>query len=149
MPQKPKHFLVPVDGSETSLYAARYAWMLAQTFGARVTLLYVISHTAKTLTAPMQHAMKEEAKEAEAKLASYQAEIFENSPMVDSLILDGEVEKVISHLASQNPYDFVVIGSQGPGASMKRLFVGSVAKYVTTHVAKPVLVIDHPDSFQA
>lgn len=147
----PKHLLVPVDGSETSTHAAKYAWMLAKAFGAKVTLVHVMSHAIPGLsphTKSMQLALEEEAKEVQAKLDAFKKDIFEDSPLVDDVILDGEVDKKIAQLANQDPYDMVVIGSQGKGAAIKRLFVGSVASSVVTNVGKPVLVVDHPDNFK-
>lgn len=150
MPKLPQHILVPVDGSETSIHAARYAWMLAQQFNAKVTIVHVMAHSIPGLTThtkSMQMALDQEAKKVRESLDRIEADIFNHSLDVEKLILDGEVDKQITREANEGPYDLVVIGSQGRGAAIKRFFVGSVARYIVANVDKPVLVIDHPDNF--
>lgn len=144
---KPKHILVPVDGSPASSYAASYAGMLQKQFDCSVTLVHVYGYpiqeevTAKLTT----ELLLEESKTAGMQiLEKDQASAFAADAHVSTMLIEGNDAQVIIDLTKGNEYDLVVMGSQGIGSLLKRLFVGSVTQQVIREVEIPVVVLRAP-----
>lgn len=147
MALKPNHILVPVDGSAAASHAAAYAAMLQETIGCRVTMLYVYglpSEKIGSYTAEVRLLVEESRKKGLEVLETERAKYFDKNVQFSTLMMDGEVSKVIVNLMTSPEYDMVVMGSQGIGQPLKRFFVGSVAKNVVTEVEKPVLIVRAP-----
>ena len=141
-----KHILVPVDGSDTAQMAVGKATALAQAFGSRVTVIYVIDPypftgvgtdfaygQAEYLSAATAEA------NASVKLAK---ESFANAGV------DVETSVVEAHTAWRGSVeageslqaDLIVMGSHGRNA-LEKLVLGSVAQAVLSHTKLPVLVV--------
>lgn len=145
--EPPKHIIVPIDGSETSSYAASYAAMLQKQFNSRVTLVFVFGFVSSediTHSASMKLALEEEKQESVQILEKEKNTAFSPDAMVSTVVLEGSVTDNLISFIEESDGDLVVMGSQGLGSPFKRLFVGSVAKQVITHVEKPVLVVRAP-----
>ncbi len=141
-----KHILVPVDGSSTAQLAVGKAIGLAQAFGSRVTVIYVIDPYPFTgVGTDFAYGQAEylSAATAEANAAVKAAkDAFASATVtVDTSVIEahtvwrGIVEAGVSLQA-----DLVVIGSHGR-SGLEKLVLGSVAQAVLSHTKLPVLVV--------
>lgn len=151
-----KHILVPTDGSEGSLNAARFAGPLANAFAAKVSVLMVqgddtlvaqawgygdfpfdspdgMKTVEEIRTALEEHVQKNELKDT--------------SQALGALDLDPEIVSVWGHpseeilkYSSENDVDLIVIGSHGRSA-LKRAFLGSVSQAVANQATCPVTIV--------
>ena len=142
-----KHLLVPLDGSrlaESALPAAAY---LAQTLGARVTLIHVIEHDAPKEVHRERHLSQPE--EACQYLDEIAARAFPASLAVETHVHTSEVKDVarsiVEHTGELQP-DLIVMCSHGSGGLRDRLF-GSIAQQIIAAVRNtpqrhaPVLLV--------
>jgi nucleotide-binding universal stress UspA family protein len=111
-----QNILVPVDFTESSLYAARYAASLAQTHNARLYVLHVKAPfplhgriVAGSLEDVQKHLMKKE----RADLTKVIPSEFKNSIAVEEIQVSGiPVYRVIVEKARQFNVDVIVMASQ-------------------------------------
>ena len=142
-----KHLLVPLDGSrmaESALPAAAY---LAQTLGARVTLIHVIERGAPKEVHSQRHLSQPE--EADQYLKEIAARAFPASLSVETHVHTSEVKDVarsiVEHTGELRP-DLIVMCSHGSGGLRDRLF-GSIAQQIiavvrnTPQNAAPVFLV--------
>lgn len=139
--------LVPVDFSDFSSQAVEHAKREAIAFGGQVTLLYVIHNVPRLYyfggldDTSMAHMVETEREHAIKLLKEYKSRFDGTQAEVDTLILEGEPAEKIIDYSEENPVDLIVMGSQGIGSPMRRVFLGSVANRVLHHVKVPVLVV--------
>lgn len=141
-----KKILVPIDGSECSLNAARYAIRMANKENAQLFCIHVIVSIpygyATTASSTDQYFNDVEVKvqswfEKVKDMAKHEGilelktEIFRNVKSVIASILDYAVTKNI---------DLIVIGTKG-GAGLKKFLMGSVANGIVLHAHCPVLLV--------
>ncbi|HEX5698598.1 MAG TPA: universal stress protein [Rhodoferax sp.] len=141
-----KHILVPVDGSDTAQMAVGKATALAQAFGSRVTVIYVIDPypftgvgtdfaygQAEYLSAATAEA------NASVKLAK---ESFSNAGVdVETSVVEAHTAwRGIVEAGESLQADLIVMGSHGRNA-LEKLVLGSVAQAVLSHTKLPVLVV--------
>lgn len=137
-----KHILVPLDGSECSERALVEAERLQEAFGARLTLLYVVSDPDFDCTmgspAVTNASVQRDCAEAEKYLArrveSYGGE-------AETQVVVGCVAKSILAATEKLGCDLIVMGSQGLGSVLRRFLVGSVAKNVLSNATVPVMIV--------
>ncbi|MDH5670720.1 MAG: universal stress protein [Myxococcales bacterium] len=138
-----KEILVPVDGSEGSNRAARFAAYLASETGARVTLLHVYDTPTATalglaslgkdeLEATMQRVAKGSFDAAEAEMASFEIEIGHHT------VLGHPAQEVVAYARQHHP-QLIVMGTRGRSA-VEETLLGSVSDYVVRHAPCPVTV---------
>lgn len=140
---KIEKILLPYDGSDYSVNAAKYALDLAKTFGAHVTIVNCyewrgyMPEVPELLIKDLQSNMK---KEAEAVLLRAEG-LFENQG-VDYKIetLPGSPGYVLSNLAKSKQFDLIIMGSHGH-SEIAGLFLGSVTHKVLNTIYCPVLVV--------
>jgi nucleotide-binding universal stress UspA family protein len=125
-----KHLLVPLDGSrlaESVLPAASY---LAQTLGARVTLIHVIEHDAPKEVHRQRHLSQPD--EAYQYLSDIAARAFPATLIVETHVHTSEVKDVarsiVEHSGEFQP-DLIVMCSHGSGGLRDRLY-GSIAQQI-------------------
>ena len=141
-----KYILVPVDGSDTAQMAVGKATALAQAFGSRVTVIYVIDPypftgvgtdfaygQAEYLSAATAEA------NASVKLAK---ESFANAGVdVETSVVEAHTAwRGIVEAGESLQADLIVMGSHGRNA-LEKLVLGSVAQAVLSHTKLPVLVV--------
>ncbi len=145
-----KKILLPIDGSDASLKAAKYAVTLAKKLNAQIicihavvppTSLYEFSSTA--LVPPLVPVYYEEVmKLAETWFAKVKemAEKEGVNVKTDAVLDVTSAVDTILNYASKENVDLIVIGTRGRTA-LKRFLLGSVANGVVTHAHCPVLVV--------
>lgn len=141
-----KHILLPIDGSELSLRAAKAGIELARMCQARVYALHVIAPFQNmaylgTILAATEYAYSEEATtNAERYLADIRA-IAEAAgvPFDGQVTSGGQPSEVIVQMVTDQQCDLVVMGSHG-WRGMTRLLLGSETQKVLLSTDVPVLV---------
>ena len=141
--------LLPTDGSDHSLKAAKYTAELAKICGSEVTLLYVLETeiserpvevTADSWISPMRTEKK--IKEMAQEVIDKAKEVFEEAgtPVEAKFFIDGHPSRAILDTAEKEGIDLIIMGSQGLGP-MKRLMLGSVADRVCNLAPCPVFIV--------
>ena len=135
--------LIPVDLSEPSRKALRYAFALAQQFGAKLILLYAIEPVA-TPDFAYHPLMKETGKvriAAADGLKKLCAEERIDSLWIEkTLVREGVAHGEITEAAKSLKVDLIVIATHGH-TGLKHVVLGSTAERVVRHASCPVLVV--------
>lgn len=141
-----RKILVPIDGSKNSLKALSHAIMLARSFAAEISILYV---SVLSQQVPLYDQVKGSKIPANASTdpvnfaKTILSEAIKQVPegiQVQTHNELGEPRTAITDFAAQNAYDIIVVGSRGLGA-ISGLLLGSVSTYVVHHSPCPVLVV--------
>ncbi|WP_299364355.1 universal stress protein [Winogradskyella sp.] len=135
-----KRILVPVDFSDTSKNALRYAISLFDNDQLEITVLHIYGTQSTALMMKsidrilisdaedhMNTLIKE--MEAEAPLVVFKTKLSKNYPV-----------STISEMASRGNFDFIVMGTKGV-SGLKEVFMGSVAGGVVSKSIVPVIVV--------
>lgn len=142
-----KHILVPVDGSDTALFAVQKATALAKAFGSEVTAVYVIDPYPFTgVGADFAYGQDQylSAASAEAKTALQAvADQFEGTGLkVNQRVEESSsASRGILDAAQAVGADLIVMGSHGR-RGLEKLVLGSVAQRVLAAAVLPVLVVN-------
>jgi len=141
-----RHILVPIDFSECSKQALRYAVPMAKERGASLTLLYVVAPVygvgeygaidSTALEARMRAA-------GEQELAKLVAEEVRGEVAAKSLVRVGAPAMEIVEAALELRADLVVLATHGR-TGLKHVLIGSVAEHVVRRAPCPVLVVREP-----
>ena len=143
-----RKILVPVDGSEYSMNAAKYATRIAKVDNAELFCIHIITprmpygYSTSAASATGQHD-----DEIQDKVESWFDKVRkiakdERIPDVKTDILV-DVKSVIESIldyATSKEIDLIVIGTKGR-AGVKRLLMGSIANGVVQHAHCPVLLV--------
>lgn len=121
----PRDILVPVDGSEASLDAARVAMRLAGSWGAHATVL----HVQERLMRPTS-----------VSFASIESPPGTRRPRVSFLRMHGDPVRSILRTAAARGSGLIVVGSRGVGLA-QGLLLGSVSLSLTRRAEAAVLVV--------
>ena len=141
-----KKILVPVDYSEISDRAVKYALSMAQQLKASVTLLHVVVlfkddvDDEEQLKNYEEIVEKKEIKRSQ-KMRSHQNEGVKKGVKVNSLLIRGisAAETILNYIAG-NKFDLVIMGTHGR-TGVSKWFFGSVAERVVRHSTVPLLTI--------
>ena len=134
--------LLPVDGSEPAVAATQYAVVLAKTFGAKITAIYVdTGQDALELPEEVEAEDVFEGSHASVKgLMIAQKMCERNGVECDAEIIRGGVAKRIIATAEECDCDVIVMGDTGR-TGIKRIALGSIAETVIKGSFRPVFVI--------
>lgn len=142
-----RHLLVPTDGSDASVAAARLAFRLARACEAHVDVLYVID---PRLCEELRRFDRRELAAIEHELRAHGqtcVEVLREEGerlglRVDTEVRGGDPFEEIVALARDHGVDLIVLGHVGrrPRA---RVLLGSVAERVLEYADCPVLVVKH------
>lgn len=136
-----KNILMPIDFSEASAYAARYAIALTKEYDARIHLLHVVSVLA---TGPDRKFLESEGRqEAQRSIDEFIEDKLTNLKVVRE-VTSGEPFQEIVTEARKREADLIVMGTHGR-TFLKYAFLGSVASKVVRTAPCPVLTVKHPD----
>lgn len=144
------HILVPTDGSEGALHAARFAGELARSLDAKVTVLYVQDESQVVSLAwgggpeglnsveKVRELLEKSATENDLPKTVEALGKLEKDP--DSIIIWGHSSEEICRFAEHNSVDLIVIGSHGR-SKLARAFLGSVSQAVANQAPCPVTIV--------
>ena len=136
--------LVPVDFSDRSKKALRYAVAFAKQFGAGITLLHVLPLTTLPGTeyeATDFPALQEKLRaEAAEKLNAFSRDEIGASTPVQTLVEVGAAPREVTDVAARLEIDLIVISTHGY-TGLKHVLLGSVAESIVRHAKCPVLVV--------
>lgn len=140
-----KQIVVPVDGSEPSNHAARFAAQLARETGAALTLLYVYDAPAAAMLGfgALTTLQMESTKESVARGsfdAAHKAIDDAKPAVVQTHFALGHPGTEITSFAKSVKADLIVMGSRGMSA-VAGLLMGSVGEYVVRHASCPVTIV--------
>lgn len=131
----PMDVLVPIDGSDCSERALRYATEFARNYGANLDVVHVTDHRTEATDELLDRAesiLAEEGVDAVPELVA-------NTKMSEARYADAVGKDVLRHV-EEHDYDQVVMGHHGKGA-VGKLLIGSAAETVVTGTDVPVTVV--------
>jgi len=138
-----KKILIPVDGSEGSEKAVRFALSLVEGQDKEIILLnvqlsYNTFHVKRFFSQEQIQSIQEESsKEALDKALEITKEL---PGTVRTLVRVGDPGTEICEEAKESAVDFIVMGYRGLGA-IKRTIMGSVATHVLHETPCPVVIV--------
>jgi len=143
-----RKILVPVDGSQSALRAARIAAEIARKFDSQVTLLTVLETADIAAAAAGMAGMVWVDTTAGAALDAAAREVLSAASQAMGLpgdrvrqaVLSGHPADMISEVCRSRTYDLIVMGSRGL-SEVGSLFLGSVSDKVSHHAPCPVLIV--------
>jgi nucleotide-binding universal stress UspA family protein len=145
VPLPVKRILVPLDFSDNSIFALRYAANLATQVDASLILVHVAS---SLLTPPEMEYVQvdlkkfraEVEKHASAKLAALAQNEVPATVPASPLIRHGTPWEEITRVAKERKADLIIIGTRGY-TGVKHMLLGSTAEKVVRQAGCPVLVV--------
>jgi nucleotide-binding universal stress UspA family protein len=133
--------LVATDGSEPSMKAVQRGLELAETQGARVTLIAVAGYVkddVASLPPNIQAKLEDRAREALQKgRALFDAKAI---PVETALEAGLVPANIIINKAQEGEYDRIILGSTGTGA-LEKVLMGSTAAKVVAYAPCEVTVV--------
>ena len=137
--------LLPVDGSKSSLNAAKYVAKLAKDLRSKCSVTLVSIHDDIGLGHVKQFVAKSvvddylrEVSEKELKTAQ---KALDTAGVKHSMVIKrGNISHEILNLANKEKFDLIVMGSKGRTGILDTL-MGSVAQKVSAIAKQPVLLI--------
>ena len=133
-----KKILVPIDGSECSLYAAKYATRIAKDENAQLYCIHIIGNVPYGYAA-FPPAIEQYFKDLEQKIQTWFDKIkcmAKNQGILDvKTETFTDVKSIIGSIidyATTKDIDLIVIGTRGR-TGLKRFLMGSVASGVVQH----------------
>jgi len=145
--------LVPIDFSENSINALRYAVELARVNHASITLFnsYHVAITASlTATPPSEYidsliddraqSHEKRLRQIASQFETVQYEKTDEQLAFDFLTLQGVASEQIEELTYSDKFSMVVMGTKG-ASGLAEVLWGSIAAYVVKNAQIPVLVV--------
>ncbi len=139
-----RSILLPIDFSDHSEFAARYAFTLAGTIGAELRVVHVIDQTVH----PSFYAVGKESlleldpdlrARAEAAIDDFLRDVSGGIPY-EKEIVEGKPAAEIARLSKEGRDCLIVIASHGAGG-LERLMMGSTTEKVVHMTECPVMII--------
>ena len=145
-----QRILCPVDFSDNSDHALRYASALAESFGAELTLLHVVAPIVAAL--PGETALPDVLQAdidalvdiCRKRLAPLADKLAAGGLTVQQQVLRGAPFIEIIRYARESEMDLIVMGTHGR-SGLGHLLIGSVAERVVRKAPCPVLTVKHPE----
>jgi nucleotide-binding universal stress UspA family protein len=138
-----RKILAAVDGSDPGLRAAQYASNVAATYTAELTLVHSVeSYPILPGDFPLSYRELEVLREKQGRelLKDIAAKLETPQLRIGTRLVHGSPAEAITHLAKEEGYDLVVVGSKGRNA-MSRVLVGSVTDRLVHLCEAAVLVV--------
>ena len=138
-----KKILLPVDGSENSVKAAKTCVEIAKPIGAKVTALFAVDSTAymslpeNIMWENVQVMLEKEGKDA---LKDIKKIFKEKGVMLSTKLLEGGPASEIVNTADEENVDLIVMGTAGR-KGLDRFFLGSVSEKVLRTASCSVMVV--------
>lgn len=143
--------LVTVDSSNYTRRTFEYAIQLARVINAKVFVVHVVQNPAVTADAlvsvsELKTSFKKHGRELLSSLSSIAEAKF--GTKVETILEEGDPQKVILETAKKFNVNMKVIGSRGL-SQIKELLLGSVPHSVTKHADISVFVVQMREAFFA
>lgn len=139
--------LCPIDFSEASRGALRYAWAITQHFRSRLVILGV-DDPALTEARDLSIGQARDAEVTRHELAHFASRVLGGNPLrsadVEYAVAAGKPAQWIVHTAQEEPCDLIVMSTHGLTGIWK-LFFGSTTERVLRETTVPVLVTPAPE----
>ena len=138
-----RSLLVPIDFSECSKKALRYAIALAKEHKADITLLHVVfTNFATGEPSSMDYVQftSEVRAKAQRELQALAADEVHGEVIAKSQVRAGSPTAEILRVAASMPADIIVISTHGR-TGLKHALLGSVTEHVVRRAPCPVLVV--------
>jgi nucleotide-binding universal stress UspA family protein len=140
-----RHILAPTDFSEGSIRALEYALGLAQTYGAKLTLLHVVELPSYLVDghapAHMSTALHDEMqRQAQRELAHLLPETRDAQVAIARQVVMGVPYQKILETAAAEKIDCIVMATHGR-TGLSHMLMGSVAERVLRLAPCPVLTL--------
>lgn len=144
-----KNILVPLDGSEYSLKALEYAYLMAKGFNAKLTALYVIPSSIRyngllnKENAEINSSFKQIIQVSYIEAQKWLKDITQKRDieiLTEVIIAEESIVSEIIEFAEREKIDLIIMGTRGR-TGFKKILLGSVASGVVTYSHCPVLVI--------
>ena len=137
--------LLPIDGSKSSLSAAKYVAKLAKNSRSPAVVTLVSVHDDASLGHVKQFVAKSVVDDylrevSEKELKPAQKTLDAAGVKHNMVIKRGNVSEEIINLAAKEKFDLIVMGSKGRTGILDAL-MGSVAQKVSASAKQPVLLI--------
>lgn len=142
-PFRIRNILVPIDFSECSKKALRYAIPFAKEHRATLTLLYVVTPSyamGEASSIEYGQLMAEMRASGDRQLAALAVDEVRGRVRTDTLIRVGSASSEILSVAKGLAVDMVIISTHGY-TGLKHTIMGSVAEHVVRKAPCPVLVV--------
>lgn len=140
-----KRILVPIDFSDASREALRYAWSFADKFKARILPLHVVepmvyptdvAFAPLTVEFPVQVSLPAMRK----RLHQWCMEVVPGRLLDKPMVKQGQPYHEIARAAQSLKMDLIILSTHGY-TGLKHVFLGSTAERVVRHATCPVLTV--------
>jgi nucleotide-binding universal stress UspA family protein len=137
--------LCPVDFSEVSAAALRYAGEFARSWEAQITVVYAEPFSpppyfTHAQIADLEQSFRESRAQAETVLRSFVAKALGEGVEAALRIVDAPPAEAIHRVATEVAADLIIMGTHGR-TGIRRLALGSVAEKVLRESEVPVLTV--------
>ena len=138
-----KKILFPTDLSEGSKTIANHVKLMAEKFGADITVIYVasVSHYYSALDVPAAGIANFEAEvvsAAENQMETFVEEVFKGMNVKTKVFAGSPADDIIEY-AEKNGNDLIIMGHSRAG--LERVLLGSVAHRIVKLSTVPVMVV--------
>ena len=149
------NILVPVDFSPHAEHAFTYATTLAERFGAKLALLYVVDDSFVTggwsseiYVSNVPELMENLIADADRRLATLKASVAALGLTVETAVIRGRPAPAIVEHAKNGGFDLIVMGTHGR-TGVSHVVMGSVAERVLRKAPCPVLTVRATEALEA
>jgi len=146
-PFRLKNILVPIDFSDFSRKALKYALPFAEKYGAKLTLLHVVeprvypeNYFDVLVPAEMEQVNMQLAATSRKRLAELRRQEVDPKITSDILVRMGKPYAEIIRAVKECDIDLIIIATHGY-SGLKHVFMGSTAERVVRHAPCPVLTV--------
>jgi len=143
-----KKILVPIDGSDASLHAAKKAIHLAQNLDAKIIVMHVINKFEIRKYLEVSHEdeekVKKELQEYGFRYLGHVKDLAKTSEVpVEMILAEGIPAEEIINSSKKEHIDLIVIGSSGGTGFRRRLLGSTTDRVIRWSEGVPVLVITY------
>ena len=144
-----KNILVPIDGSEFSIRALKYAITITNKFESNLIALHIVPSTIKYEFFNSEENLEPNSRENMILQSAYMEaqkwfdDIKEKLGVkfiTEVIIAKESIVKEIIEYSEREKIDLIIIGTRGR-SGLKKLLLGSIASGVVTYANCPVIVI--------
>ena len=134
--------LVPLDGSDYSTKALRYAVSIGKKYGSKLMLVHIVisplyAYAEGFVMTDHERRLEDEGSNILKKGLEYAKS---EGVEAESFLKKGHPSEEISNIANEEKYDLIVMGSRGL-SGIKIFLLGSVSERVSRFAKCPVMIV--------